>query len=181
MRFKNRAGCLVVSASVLAACSSSPGGTGGAGGQSGTGGAACALYVVPSGTDLMQPSVSFKSDIMPIFNASCGLAGCHATTLDGLAPNFFLGDAMAMGSDEGAVHAAIVGQNSGELPTMPFVRSGDPSMSYLMHKVDGDQCHFDAQCVTGSCKAKMPNGGTPLTAGARDTLRRWIAQNAPDN
>jgi hypothetical protein len=181
MRFSNRAAYIVVSASLLAACSSSPGGTGGAGGQSGTGGSACALYVVPSGTNLMQPLVSFKSEVMPIFNASCGLANCHATTVDKLAPNFFLGDAMAMGSDEAAVHAAIVGQNSGELPTMPFVSAGHPESSYLMHKVDGDQCHFDAQCVTGSCKLPMPNGGTPLTLGARDTLRRWIAQNAPDN
>jgi hypothetical protein len=129
----------------------------------------------------MQPSVSFKSDVMPIFNASCGLANCHATTLDGLAPTFFLGDAATMGSDSTAVHAAIVGPKSGELPTMPFVTAGDPSMSYLMHKVDGDQCHFDAECVTGSCKAKMPNGGMPLTVAARLTLRRWIAQNATDN
>jgi hypothetical protein len=177
--------CLAVSAlaCVLAACSSSPpgtAGTGGAGGQ-GAGGAACVLYVVPSGTDLMQPTVSFKSDVMPIFNASCGLTNCHATTVDKLAPNFFLGDATAMGSDAAAVHDAIVGQNSGELPTMPFVTAGDPSMSYLMHKIDGDQCHFDAQCVTGSCKLPMPNGGTPLTVDMRDTVRRWIAQNAVDN
>jgi hypothetical protein len=133
-----------------------------------------------SGTDLTQPVVSFKTDVMVIFNDNCGSSTCHGTTMSPSGA-LFLGALSATGGDASAVYAALVGPKSGELLSMPFVTPGDPSKSYLMHKVDGDQCHFDAECVGQSCLAAMPNGGQTMPVSRRDTVRRWIAQGAKDN
>jgi hypothetical protein len=141
----------------------------------------CSAYVVPGGTDLSMPLVSFHDDIMKLFNNSCGASTCHGTKtlpMGGL----FLGQESAMRSDAAEVWAGLVGPRSQELPTMAYVTPGDPSMSYLMHKLDGDQCQFDAQCGTGSCGDVMPqDNDQALPVGNRDTVRRWIAQGARNN
>jgi hypothetical protein len=174
-----RQSSIILSAAALfvAACGSSvemsDGGVGGNGN--------CVPYAVPPGTDLTLPTISFKHDVMRLFNNSCGLSTCHGTTT---APQggLFLGAESAMRSDAAAVNAMIVGRSSGELPSMPFVTAGDPSQSYLMHKLDGDQCQFDSRCSGGSCLSLMPSGGSQLLPSAiRDLLRRWIAQGAQDN
>ena len=91
----------------------------------------------------------------------------------------FLGKAA---SDAATVYAEIVGKNSSELTSMPFVTAGDPEHSYLMHKMDGDQCQFDTQCVAPSCLDAMPNGATMLLPVTyRDLVRRWIAQGAKND
>jgi hypothetical protein len=59
------------------------------------------------------------------------------------------------------------------------VTPGDPSNSYLMHKLDADQCQFAAQCVAGDCLKPMPYDVGSLTTDKRDLVRRWIAQGAP--
>ena len=46
---------------------------------------------------------------------------------------------------------------------MPFVTAGDPSKSYLMHKMDGDQCAFDSSCTNGTCGVSMPQASPLLT------------------
>lgn len=147
--------------------------------DSGTGdSASCPAYQVPAGTDLTQPIVSFKTDVMPIFNANCGASSCHGVAT--ATPGFvFLGTEAAAGSDAAQVAAGLVGKFASELTTIPIVMAGDPTKSYLMHKLDGDQCVFDSQCADGSCLAEMPNGlGHPLPTSTRDVVRRWIAQGA---
>jgi len=65
---------------------------------------------------------------------------------------------------------------------MPLVTASDPSKSYLMHKLDGDQCQYNAECSGQSCLSLMPSGGTQLLPVAtRDVVRRWIAQGAQNN
>ena len=160
----------VLSAGLLLACS------GGGGGGSGDG--SCQPYVVPAGTDLMTPAVTFSTNVMgQVFVNNCGTSSCHGDKpgMGGL----FLG---ASAADAATVYAEIVGKNSSELTSMPFVTAGDPSKSYLMHKMDGDQCQFDAECVAPSCLAAMPNGATMLLPVAyRDIVRRWIAQGAKND
>jgi hypothetical protein len=172
----------------LLACSS-PSTTGGSGGgaeagsssASGAGGGGCPLYQVPAGTDLTTPAVSLKTDVMQVFNANCGAAACHGSATMGMG-GLFLGSETAMGSDAAQVRTGLVGVLTEELTTMPYVTAGDPTKSYLMHKMDGDQCHFDAQCAGGTCLVEMPNGlGTTLPVATRDIVRRWIAQGAADN
>jgi hypothetical protein len=179
--------------SVLVACSGGGGGTGGetttstgTGGSTGTGtdGGTCVAYVVPSTTNLMTPTVTLKAGVMPVFNNNCGSTMCHGTNA-GPPTNpsgLFLGASTALGADSATVHAAVVGKTGKELSSMPLVTAGDPSKSYLMHKMDGDQCLFNAQCALGSCDAVMPNGlGHVLPVTSRDTVRRWIAQGAKND
>jgi hypothetical protein len=136
---------------------------------------------VPAGTDLTTPSVSLKSDVMPVFNANCGSASCHGDA-SASAGGLFLGSETAAGADASKVRMGLVGVNGNELTAIPLVTAGDATKSFLMHKMDGDQCLYDAQCVGHSCLAQMPNGlGHPLAAATRDTVRRWIAQGAKDD
>jgi hypothetical protein len=153
----------------------------GAGEGAGDGGATCAAYVVPPGTILTQPSVSFRSDLMKVFNASCGASSCHGQT-GAPAGGLFLGLESARGGDAAMVRAGLVGHAAAELPSMPLVTAGDPEHSYLMHKLDGDQCAFAAQCSGGDCMTFMPQGAQqPLPVETRDQVRRWIASGAGDD
>ena len=142
---------------------------------------ACQPYEVPASTDLMAPTVSFKTDVMKVFNTSCGTATCHGSSSSPTG-GVFLGASTAQGSDAEAAFAAIVGVPSNELPTMLLVTPGDGSASYLMHKLDGDQCQFEMMCANQDCEVSMPSGaGSVLPVTPRDTVRRWIAQGAADN
>ncbi len=164
----------------LVACSSASG-SGGAGGNSGIG-ASCQAYQVPAGTSLTTPTVSLRTDVMNVFNSNCGAATCHGNGDSAMSTGeLFLGAESAAGSDAATVRAGIVGKMGDELASMPLVTAGNPTMSYLMHKMDGDQCQYDAQCAGGTCLADMPNGGLSLPVTTRDIVRRWIAQGALDN
>ncbi len=139
---------------------------------------ACETYVVPASTDLTTPT-SFKNDVLPIFVQSCAFTSCHGASSGG-------NNGVKLGSktepnDASALRANIVGVKAPELPTMNFVTPSDASQSYLMHKIDGDNCKLDAQCAKGTCLSAMPQGGDLLPVATRDTVRRWIAQGAPDN
>jgi hypothetical protein len=84
-----------------------------------------------------------------------------------------------MGSDSSRVRANLVNTPATTMTTMMRVASGDPSHSFIMHKLDGDQCAFNADCGGGTCGALMPKGRTtPIAVQTRDTIRRWIAQGA---
>ena len=57
---------------------------------------------------------------------------------------------------------------------------GDPSMSWLMHKVDGTMAMVPAcQRFGAMCGVSMPERADLLPAAERDLLRRWIAAGAP--
>ena len=143
-------------------------------------GASCAAYVVPVATDLTKPTVSFKSDVMPIFTQSCAFTSCHGMP-GGTNQGIFLGQKPPVVNDPSMIRMGLVGKKSGELASMDFVAPGDPAQSYVMHKIDGDNCVFDKMCTSGSCQATMPQAGDLLPVESRDTVRRWIAQGALDN
>ncbi len=144
-------------------------------------GGACAAYVVPTGTDLMSPTVSFKTDVMKVFNSSCGTSLCHGSTTEPTG-QLFLGASTAMGSDSAMVFGALVNVQSYELSSMALVTPSDPTQSYLMHKLDGDQCQYTQMCSGEDCESAMPSGATVvLPVDQRDTVRRWIAQGAMNN
>ena len=179
----------------------------GADGPSGDG---CAGYV--SDADLTTPVVSFSTDVLPIFEHSCGLSSsCHGDRSDIGARGIFLGcditTSMACSVSPPVapqVYPNLAGPEAGaplETTAMPFVTPGDPSQSYLMHKIDGDLCTVTG-CVMSNA-AVMQAGDEPGTAGQgqppnwcgtpmpfnlpfidpsqRDTIRRWIKQGALDN
>jgi hypothetical protein len=101
---------------------------------------------------------------------------------------------------------SLVGSKAVEDPNQNLVTAGDPVMSYLMHKMDGDQCLFanvcDQQPGQGAfydpgwhCGRSMPtsDAGTipdpPANAPSstlvdptiRDKFRAWIKQGAMNN
>lgn len=140
----------------------------------------CVSYEVPTGTDLMTPTVSFKTDVMPIFTQHCSSAICHGIA-DAPKGDLFLGAQLAKGSDSAKVFAALVGKPSAQLTTMMYVVPSDPSSSYLMRKLDGDQCTLASSCTNHDCQQPMPYDTGILPVETRDTVRRWIAQGAPNN
>ncbi len=119
-------------------------------------------------------------------------------------PLVYLGDPVANmtmpSSFAKQVYDGIVNKMSVEDPSMPYVTPGQPTMSFLMRKVDGDfgsltcvdnnslfQKYSMQYSLTSACGGQMPeqlmaldgdDGGLP---GPRDQLRRWIAKGAKNN
>lgn len=200
------AGASLATIGMTTACSSSTSSGGGSsGGSCDIGGADGGTCVPPTsmnppptppyvscltGSELQSPSVSFASDIQPILNQSCAISGatCHGSpTTDPKATG-----QIYLGSPDGGVAASdilpkIVGQPSPENPPMDTIKAGDPANSYLMHKLDGDQCQYAAACKTTSnplfanCGIQMPFNSGTLDQDSRDKIRRWIAQGAKAN
>jgi hypothetical protein len=150
--------------------------------------ATCSAYVVPASTDL-KAATSFKTDVLPILVQSCAFTSCHGMA-GGTNNGISLGVKPPAMSDPAMVVAGMVNVKAKELPTMNFVTPSDPASSYLMHKVDGDNCTFDKMCSDGTlpyrpgsatCQGTMPQAGDLLPVEKRDTIRRWIAQGAQNN
>jgi hypothetical protein len=75
---------------------------------------------------------SLRTDVLPIFQASCSTnSTCHGSP-SGI--EVFLTGSTAQAT---SIRRALVGVASTELASMPYVTVGDPTNSYLMHKVDG--------------------------------------------
>jgi hypothetical protein len=149
--------------------------------------AGCVPFDAPD-ANLTTPTVSFSKDILPTFQMTCGIAGatCHGSpavvTVD---QRPFLGF-FDGGTDASVVVNGLVGVKSPEDPQLSIVKAGDPPSSYLMHKLDGDQCQFASACAQGltqytDCGQQMPYSSPPLDETTRDTVRRWIAQGAKSN
>ena len=138
----------------------------------------CVQYEIPPGTDLAAPKVSFMTDVMPVLTAHCSSSSCHGVS-DGSKGGLFLGDEMKHGADASDVYASLMA-TSGQLTSMAYAKPADPANSYVMHKLDADQCMFSEKCVNGDCAHAMPFDGE-LPVETRDIVRRWIAQGAANN
>ena len=199
LTLRTKIATLIASASLLA-CSSSNSNSNTDGG---TGGGGC-----PS-------SVSFKNDLLtpnPGFEFSCGLSSsCHHDAVKNpKTDRVFLGcnqknmTCTFSGDVATAVYQGLVGSPdaggpvmSQELPTMAYVKPGDPDNSYLVHKLEGTQlstlpcapCSMDPICANATSEpvSPTPNCGTqmPLTAdpipALNQKVRCWIQQGAPFN
>ena len=97
-----------------------------------------------------------------VFGPRC--SGCHA----GPSP-----DTLPRGmnlSNAAASYAALVGVASVEVPALQRVGAGDPTNSYLLHKLEG------SQAVGG----RMPlDGSPPLNQVTIAAIRQWISNGAP--
>lgn len=167
-----------------AGASGGAGGVGGVGGSGGMPNTACYDY---SGFDGTMPAVSFKTDVLPIFQRSCGVSSsCHG---DPNMPNEnrpYLGpnkSTTATADDIQILLAGIVDVTSFYEPKMSIVATGDPANSFLMYKLD-DTLECDTlQCSSSKdCGGIMPQGAeVPLELEERDLVRRWIAQGAKND
>lgn len=136
----------------------------------------CVAYNVPADFNKDSPVVSFNQ-VAVVLGPACGK--CHGSP-DNPQDGLFLGGAGLEGADAATTFAHIVNVMSNESPMMMYVNPGDPSRSYLMHKLDGDQCTLSDKCVSNDCKDTMPQGGS-LSLDDRDMIRRWIYQGAAPN
>ncbi len=144
--------------------------------------------------------VSFSREVVPILQTNCATGGtaCHGdpsvvTAGGGSGNRDYLGP--PTGTYSAAVITqildAMVGKPSLEDPSMNVVTAGEPTMSFLMYKMDGNAAGepllSSLTCTTGelgNCGTAMPYPGIPgttLPQATRDTVRSWIAQGAKNN
>lgn len=145
---------------------------------------ACVPFI--SDADLTV-AVSFAQNVAPVFQKSCTPGGgftCHGA---GIASPFL--GASDGGTDAASILDSIVGIEAGEDPEMDYVAPNQPDQSYLMHKIDGDQCTLAAECALSLDNEYYPNCGASmpflphalLPVSVRDQVRAWIAQGAQNN
>lgn len=135
--------------------------------------AACIAHEAPAASTLAAPVADFANDVAPILVKSCAFAACHASK--GAANHGLFLNATA--DDVDAVKASLLAKAK-TAPSMAYVAPGDPDGSFVMHKLDGDQCTLAAKCAGGDCGKSMPSGNDLLPEESRDAIRRWIAQGA---
>jgi hypothetical protein len=179
--------------------SSSGSSSGGSTSGSSSGSTACVAY--ESDADLTTPTVSFSKDVLPLFEHSCGLSSsCHfdpgPNTISTL--GIFLGCDINYDAGAGSVNACVtatpgpivyqdlVGTADGgplaplEITGMPFVTAGDPTKSYIMHKLDGDLCTLTT-CKMGNV-AVNDQMDTPGSVSTNPELPpNWCGQSMPLN
>jgi len=157
---------LVACAALLGACSSS----------SDESAATCVGHTSSAASTPMSKTVSFKDDVLPIFEQSCVFSSCHGSKTGGN-NGIYLG---ARGSSNATeIRDALVGKSSTRMPSMKYVTPFRPESSYLLHKLDGNFCGLDA-CAEGKCGDRMPKGGDALEPSQLELVQAWIAQGASD-
>jgi hypothetical protein len=136
---------------------------------------------------------------MPIFQVNCAKPGaCHndpstyvKNASGGGRP--YLGTAIDGGmettADIAMVYAGLTKPSFEYVsPHINYVAPGDPTMSFLMFKMDPDvNAKYDKNCMNGDfvgiCGLPMPSDSTtgPLPQATRDKVRCWIKQGAMNN
>lgn len=112
----------------------------------------------PTSPSVSDTTVSFASQVQPIFTESCAVPGCHVT--GGIAP---------MSLQVGKAYGDIV--NVPSIEQLPYIRVKpyDADSSYLYLK------------ITGRAGTRMPLNKAPLDSSNIATIRTWINQGAKNN
>lgn len=147
--------------------------------STGSGSSGCLDYATA------KTGVSFKSDVMPIFQRSCNFSACHSATSsspqEGLALGLGVSDTMT-DAEIGEVHAGIV-NGAAERSSLPLVTPGEPTQSWLLAKVSYSSfasCQAIAdECAPKGCGSRMPQ--QPLDQADIDTIAGWIKDGAKNN
>jgi hypothetical protein len=146
-------------------------------------------------------TVSFKSDVIPVFEMSCTLSSvCHGQMDNSPEENLYLGMNVGGGgsADVQAVYKGLVGVTAKEDKSMDLVTAGDPQNSYLFHKMSDNQMTLNtgtlaSACMTtasmcsncnssyGPCGATMPYTGEQVPMATLCTIQNWIQQGAQNN
>lgn len=121
------------------------------------------------------PTISFASNVQPIYNRSCALGGCHdaATRAQGL------------NLSPGAAYRATVAVKSTEQRSLDLIEKGEPDDSYLVRKIENTPgitptimpqgCSDPGQGGTGT------NGAPCLSLDEVAAIRTWVTECAPNN
>ncbi len=125
----------------------------------------------PAPTDAGVLPATF-ANVQPIFARGCSFRTCHGGTAA-------MGE-LNLGSSPAENYAALVNVASSQVPRMRRVRPGDPSMSWLIFKIDNTMRSV-AECTApgATCGVSMPERSDLLPASERDLIRRWVLAGAP--
>lgn len=118
------------------------------------------IIITPNDTSSTIDSVSFQTDIQPIFTNNC--TGCHN-----------LNDDSGTGLDlsDGTSYGLLVNVTSYGYPPVLRVKPFSADSSVLWHKDAG----------TGVYGQQMPPGGPYLQSFEMDNIKKWIDQGAKNN
>jgi hypothetical protein len=114
-------------------------------------------------------TVSFASDVQPIFSAGCASRGCHDGVGGPGPPGGQGGGATSLDLTLGNSYQSLLGATTS---CGAVVAPGDPGSSVLIGKLTGT-----ALCM-GS---QMPKGDAPLAPALIDTIAIWICRGAGNN
>ena len=110
-------------------------------------------------------------DVEPLLRTSCGFgSGCHGTAQPAGLVQLTLGT-----GDAAALRTRLLGKSRRE-PSLALVVPGEPSASFLLHKVTGD--FTGLPCGPDACGERMPQRSTSLPPEQLELLERWIQQGA---
>jgi hypothetical protein len=121
----------------------------------------------PKCTPPATASVCFTTNVQPIFNKSCALAGCHAGTP--AAQNLDL--------SSGQSYRAIVGVKAVQQPKLQLVEPMHPERSYLQQKMEGTSS-ISGVLMPQGCPGTPLNGAQCLDANDLSTISTWITECA---
>lgn len=113
-------------------------------------------------TSPVTTTVSFATDVMGVFNASCN--NCHTAG----------GPPAQLNLDPGVAYANIVNVPATELGSMDRIEPGDPDDSYLINKLQNTHVS-----VGGSGSVMPPSGALPQAQ--INLMRTWVSEGALDN
>jgi hypothetical protein len=116
------------------------------------------------------PTVHLSTDIQPIFDRSCAVAGCHLGPLRPQRQDLSAGQAFSF----------TVGVNSTEKPTLLRISPGHPDKSYLLQKIEGTPGIAGVQMPPG-CPGTALNGAQCLSVEDITVIRQWITECALNN
>jgi hypothetical protein len=159
----------------------------------------------PCGAGASTAAVSFEAQIMPILQSNCSVGGggfgaaCHAdpSVAQPFAPGgtrqWFgpLMPAVTVTGPLSAIYNGFVNKPSTEDRSMPVVKQGDPTQSFLWYKINNTQGALEmgtpdpcARGDLGTCGSVMPLPLfgvtiTPLPQVDLDLICNWIVQGAP--
>jgi hypothetical protein len=142
-----KTGAVVLMALVLAACSKS---------------STSSTSSNPTGPTTSDTTISFASQVQPIFSSNCALSGCHSGS----------GAQQGMNLAAGSAYAAIVNVPSREKSQFMRVLPSKSDSSYLYLKITG------SSLISG---ARMPYNRPALSQSDIQTIQSWIDQGAKNN
>ena len=117
---------------------------------------ACQSEVIDNSTIVEVEMVSFADDVLPIFLATCGGAGCHINE--------------AVNQVELTNYQAVI-NSFAETYNTSLVIPGDVAGSPLIEKI----------LANPSFGVRMPDGGPPLSNIQIETISSWVEEGALNN
>jgi hypothetical protein len=114
-----------------------------------------------------------RAEVDDIIKLSCAFSSCHGTK-PGQGKLFL----PAPGSGNWVVEVVNVASTTHK--TMKRVVPGDPSNSFLIHKMTNGLCALSKDCVNNNCGDRMPQANDPVSPDDLKKFIEWVRQGATE-